>query len=145
MILSTSNHPILYKYWYVLKPVNVMVFGWYHYFLFVHTIQENINWPHLIRPILLIFVMQSVKTCQMSQNAKLSFWSHFKATSEPFPELLKFCLDDIRIPSYNYMMLSSSVLSYTSFLTISNHFSKCHFATSNGFSQIASHLSIAWE
>ena len=33
----------------------------------------------------------------MSQNAKLSFWSHFKAKSELFQELLKFCLYDINI------------------------------------------------
>ena len=32
------------------------------------------------------------------------------------------------------MMLSSFILLYTSFLTNSNHFSKCRFATSNGFS-----------
>ena len=45
--------------------------------------------------------MQSVKTRRMSQNVKLSFWSHFKATSELFPELFKFCLNDIHIQSYN--------------------------------------------
>ena len=38
------------------------------------------------------------------------------------------------------MMLSSSILLYTSFLTISSHFSKCRFATSDGFSQIASQM-----
>ena len=37
-------------------------------------------------------------------------------------------------------MLSSSILLYTSFLTISSHFSKCRCATSDGFSQIASHM-----
>ena len=46
-------------------------------------------------------VMRSVKTRRMSQNAKLSFWSHFKAKSELFPELFKFCLYDIHIQSYN--------------------------------------------
>ena len=45
--------------------------------------------------------MRSVKTCQMSQNAKLSLLSHFKATSEPFQELIKFCLNDIHIQTYN--------------------------------------------
>ena len=35
-------------------------------------------------------VMWSVKTRRMSQNAKLSFWSQFIATSELFPELFKF-------------------------------------------------------
>ena len=39
------------------------------------------------------------------------------------------------------MMLSSSTVLYTSFLTISSHFSKCCFATCDGFSQIASHIS----
>ena len=47
------------------------------------------------------YVMQSVKTRRMLQNAKLSFWSHFKPTSELFPELFKFCLNDIHIKSYN--------------------------------------------
>ena len=41
------------------------------------------------------------KTRLMSQNAKLSFWSHFKAKSELFPELFKFCPYDIHIQSYN--------------------------------------------
>ena len=36
-----------------------------------------------------------------SQNAKLSFWSHFKAESELFLELFKFCLFDTHIQSYN--------------------------------------------
>ena len=36
------------------------------------------------------YVKRSVKTRRMSQNAKLSFWSHFKAKSELFPELFKF-------------------------------------------------------
>ena len=45
--------------------------------------------------------MQSVKTRWMSQNAKLSFWSHFKASSELFPELFKLYLNDIHIQSYN--------------------------------------------
>ena len=39
--------------------------------------------------------MRSVKICRMLQNAKLSFGSHFKATSELFPELFKFNLNDI--------------------------------------------------
>ena len=39
------------------------------------------------------------------------------------------------------MILSSSILLHTSFITNSSHFSKCHFATSDGFSQIASHIS----
>ena len=47
------------------------------------------------------YVMRSVKTCRMSQNAKLSFWSHFKANIELFPELFKFFLYDIHIQSYN--------------------------------------------
>ena len=46
----------------------------------------------------------------MTQNAKLSFWSHFKALSELFPQLIKFCLYDIHIQSCNQMMLSSSIL-----------------------------------
>ena len=49
----------------------------------------------------MVFVMQSVKTHGMLQNAKLSFWSHFKAKSELFPGLYKFCLYDIHIQSYN--------------------------------------------
>ena len=36
------------------------------------------------------YVMRSVKTHRMLQNAKLSFWSHFKAKSELFPECLSF-------------------------------------------------------
>ena len=63
--------------------------------------------------------MQSVKTRQMSQNAKMSFWSHIKAKSKLCPELFRFCLYDIHIQSYNWMMLSGSILLYTSFLTIS--------------------------
>ena len=31
----------------------------------------------------------------------LGFWSQFIATSELFPELFKFCLNDIHIQSYN--------------------------------------------
>ena len=73
-------------------------------------------------------------------KCKIKFWSHCKATSKFFPELFKFCLNDIHIQSYNQMLLSSSILLNTSFLTISSHFSKCHFATSDGFSQFASHL-----
>ena len=76
----------------------------------------------------------------MLQNAELSFWSHFKAKSGLFPELFEFRLYDIHIQSYNQMMLSSSILLDTSFLTISSHFSKCCFATSDGFSQIVSQL-----
>ena len=34
-------------------------------------------------------------------KCKIDFWSHFKATSELFPELFKFCLNDIHIQSYN--------------------------------------------
>ena len=41
--------------------------------------------------------MRSVKTRRMSQNAQFSFWSHFKAKSELFPELFKFGLYDIYI------------------------------------------------
>ena len=94
----------------------------------------------------LIYVMWSVKTRRMSKNAKLSFWSHFKAKSELFPKVLKFCLNDIHIQSYNLMMLSSSTLLYTSFLTISSYFSECCFATSDGFLQIASHIrSYQWD
>ena len=44
-------------------------------------------------------VMRSVKTCRMSQNANLI--AQFIATSELFPELFKFCLNDIHIQSYN--------------------------------------------
>ena len=95
----------------------------------------NINVPDP-----LIYVMRSVKTRRTSQNAKLSFWSYFKAKSELFSELFKCCLYGIHIQSYNKMMLNSSILLYTSFLTISSHFSKCCFATSDGFSQIASHM-----
>ena len=47
------------------------------------------------------YVMRSVKTSRMLQNAKFIFWSHFKAKSELFPELLKLCLYDIHIQSYN--------------------------------------------
>ena len=46
---------------------------------------------------ILIYVMPSVKTPWMSQNAKLCFWSHFKTKSEFYPELFKFCLYDIHI------------------------------------------------
>ena len=87
-------------------------------------------------------VMRSVKTRRMSQNAKLCFRSHFKAEIELFPERFKFCVSDIHIQSYDWMVLSSSILLYTSFLTISSHFSKYRFATSDGFSQNASHISI---
>ena len=81
------------------------------------------------------YVMKSVKTHRMSQNAKLGFWSHFKGKSEPFPELFKFGLYDIHIQSYNEMMLSRSILLYTFFFfTISSHFSKCCFVTSDMFS-----------
>ena len=41
--------------------------------------------------------MRSVKTRLMLQNLKLSFWYHFKAKSELFPELFKFYLYDIHI------------------------------------------------
>ena len=47
------------------------------------------------------YVIRSVKTCWMSHNAKFSFWSHFKAESELFPELFKFGLYDIHIERYN--------------------------------------------
>ena len=46
-------------------------------------------------------VMRYVKTRWMSQNAKLSFWSHLKTKSKLFPELFKFSLYDIHIQSYN--------------------------------------------
>ena len=85
------------------------------------------------------YVMRSVRTCRMSQNAKLSFWFHFKAESKLFPEFLKFCLHDIHIQSYDQMILSSSILLYTNLITNSSHFSKYRFATSDRFSQIASH------
>ena len=67
--------------------------GWFFFFCFCfcfcffsrmhpyHTFWQNY---------LHIKVMRSVKTRRMSQNAKLSFWSHFKAASELFPELFKF-------------------------------------------------------
>ena len=47
---------------------------------------------NMIPVIVLKYVMRSVKTRWMSQNAKLSFWSHLKAKGKLFPELFKFCL-----------------------------------------------------
>ena len=47
------------------------------------------------------YMMRSVKTRRMTQNAKLTFWSHFKAKKELFLELIKFCLYEIHIQSYN--------------------------------------------
>ena len=45
--------------------------------------------------------MRCVKSRRMLQNTKLSFWSQFIATSDLFPELFKFCLNDIHIQNYD--------------------------------------------
>ena len=85
--------------------------------------------------------MQSGKTCRMSQNAKLTLWSHFKAISKLFPELFELFLYDIHIQSYYQMMLSIwDIMDGSNIGTILSHFSKCHFATSDGFSCTASHI-----
>ena len=83
--------------WYSLMVVYSILLSTYKH---VSALNKCFALQYVPTPVLL-FVMQSVKTPQMSQNAKLSFWSHFKATSKLFPELFKFCLSDIHIQSYN--------------------------------------------
>ena len=57
--------------------------------------------------------MQYMKTRRMSQNAKLSLWSHLKLKVSYIQNSLKFGLYDIHIQSLSYMMSkSSTVLNY---------------------------------
>ena len=95
----------------------------------------------LLYTCILTFVMRSVKTRQMLENAKLSFWSHFKAKSEYFPELFNFFsmtfTSKVTIKWW-WVVLYCYILVFSLFQAISQNVVVRH---PMGFSQIASHLS----